>query len=129
MGLIQKVFGGIFAFVGSLFGVVGKVFGIGKKSEYFLELDDAASGAAPAKATPAPAPQEAKPAAAAPAKVAAAAPAPASTPAPAPKIVTPAGVTFAPNYLVTSGNTSRRRPGACMTSYVSMAKKSKARTV
>ncbi len=40
MGLIKKLFGGIFALLGGTLGFFGKVLGIGK-SKYFLELDDA----------------------------------------------------------------------------------------
>lgn len=39
MGLIQKIFGGIFGFIASLFGSIAKVFGLGK-SEFFMELTD-----------------------------------------------------------------------------------------
>lgn len=40
MGLIKKIFGGIFGFIGGIFGFIGKLFGLGKKSEYYLEIDD-----------------------------------------------------------------------------------------
>lgn len=40
MGLINKLLGGLFAFLGGLFGAIGKTVGLGKKSEYFLELEE-----------------------------------------------------------------------------------------
>ncbi|MGG6297425.1 hypothetical protein ACQ4M4_23775 [Leptolyngbya sp. AN02str] len=54
MGLIKKLLGGLFAFVGGLFGGLAKVAGLGKKSEYFLEAEPApASAAKSADAKPA----------------------------------------------------------------------------
>ncbi|MGF1457966.1 MAG: hypothetical protein ACFBSG_02970 [Leptolyngbyaceae cyanobacterium] len=36
MGLLKKIFGGIFGLIGGIF----KIFGFGKKGEYFLELEE-----------------------------------------------------------------------------------------
>jgi len=45
MGLIKSIFGGIFGLIGSILGSVAKIFGLGKKGEFFMELDE---GSAPA---------------------------------------------------------------------------------
>lgn len=145
MGFIQKLLGGIFSFLGSLFGAVAKLLGL-KKSEYFLEMDDAqgTQAAAPPAAKPAPAekaaetpapavaaaatPAETSAAAAAPA-TAAAAPAPApAAPAPKPSAPEPAKETiFAANFaLQMSGQNGRRRPGPSMNYFRDMAKQVKA---
>ncbi|MEM0981096.1 MAG: hypothetical protein AAGH78_12585, partial [Cyanobacteria bacterium P01_H01_bin.58] len=49
MGLIQKIFGGIFGFIAGLFGSIAKVFGLGK-SGFYMELSDDESAAAASKA-------------------------------------------------------------------------------
>jgi hypothetical protein len=137
MGFIKNLFGGIFSFLAGIF----KIF---KKSEYYLEASEAASGIeTPAPAETAPTKKEkAKKAKAAsedavdesmngkvadPATaVAAAAPV---TPAPSPAAPQPtqaAPVLFAPNYLVNAGSaTSRRRPGPSLTRFKNMAKQVK----
>lgn len=47
MGFIKKIFGGIFALLGGIL----KIFGIGKKGEFYMELDEAnAPASEPAKA-------------------------------------------------------------------------------
>lgn len=146
-GLINFI-KGIFSAIFGVFG--GKKDGAtkAKKSKgYFLELDDtkgqeaaapAATTAAPA-ANPAPAaataapkasPRQEKLAALANNAASAAAPAPAApAPAPAPvapKKPVPTEVNFATKYLVPENTTARRRPGANMTSYLSMARQVKA---
>lgn len=61
MGLIKKAFGAIFGLIGSIFkGALG-IFGIGKKSGYFLELDESQdSEPAPKPAAEQPKPEPAK---------------------------------------------------------------------
>lgn len=121
MGFIKSIFG----IIGGVFKTILSVFGIGKKSEFFMELDEStsASVAAPAEA-PAPAPAAAK----AVAEPAAASPAPVVTapkPAPvAPQVAKPAASvpSFAANYLVGSTMPSRRRPGPSMSPFRDMAK-------
>lgn len=144
MGFIKSLFGGIFGFIGRLLGL--------NKSDYVLDLGESdtakaepakAAKAEPTKAakaepTKVEAKKEAKPE---PAKVEAkkeAKPAPAKVeakkeakPAPAPKPAAtkaktepvPAG--FAPNYLMPAVTSTRRRPGANMSSYLSMARQMK----
>ncbi|WP_199247663.1 hypothetical protein [[Phormidium] sp. ETS-05] len=124
----------------------------GKKSEYYLEIEEAkGTGAAStpkaapaakpeAKAAPAPeAKSEAKaapaPAAKSEAKAAApkakTAPAPASAPvappkpAPAPQKAPEPVSGFATNYLMPNATTPRRRPGANMSSFLGMAQQMK----
>ncbi len=137
-GFIKNLFAGIFGFLGNLFGF--------KKTEYFLDLDDSqgskdAKPSQPAKAEPAKAQaQEQKAAApgaakAEPAKATAAKPAQkaaqpataaqngqAAKPAAPAKAPEPAVSGFATRYLVTASNGSRRRPGANMSSYLTMAR-------
>ncbi|TAE61664.1 MAG: hypothetical protein EAZ76_10985 [Nostocales cyanobacterium] len=123
-GFIKKLIGGIFGFLGGLFG---------KKNEFYLELKEEAGETA---AAPAPAPkaepatvttaepvkaekaqpakvEKAKPAKPEPVKAAKAEPAPA------------AETTFAPKYLLSTGSSSRRRPGANMNSFLDMARQVK----
>lgn len=45
MGLIKKIFGGIFALIGGIFGAILKPLGIGKR-EFYMELDESASAVA-----------------------------------------------------------------------------------
>lgn len=139
MGVIKKLFGALFSFLGSIF----KIFNIFKKSEYFLEADAAQSGGGANKASdekPAPtvttATAAAKPATATSTELAAsttsaaakskasepakAKPTPApSAPAPAAAAPTPAKPAptpqpagpkvFAPDYLISPGSTGGRR--------------------
>jgi hypothetical protein len=131
-GFLQKLFGGIFAFLGNLLQLPFKLFK--PKTEFFLEYDEATSAPqggngklaqakTPAKATKTPD----KAPAAAPAPVAAA-----PTPVPVVPVVpvktAPASNgTFAPTYLnpaVTASN-GRRRPGATMNSFLEMARQAK----
>jgi hypothetical protein len=131
MGLIKSIFGLIGGLVKAIIGLVG----IGKKSEFYMELNEADSGSPAQAAEP-----EAKPAAKSVAKPAAAPVAPASTveksaPAPMPtpvavvappKPAAPAAPvpSFAANYLMTAGPSlpRRRRPGPSMSSFKDMAK-------
>ncbi len=159
MGFIKKIFGAIFGLIASLL----KVVGVGKKSEYFLEIDD--SQANPSSNQSQPAENQAQSAKTE--EVASSSPAPAaiatdaasqngSQPSPQPTAqasaqataeqnepiavltqngATPqpmpvaaatesnADATFAPEYLNPAKNqTRRRRPGANMGSFMSMAK-------
>lgn len=152
MGLIKKIFGAIFGLIGSIIGAVLGVFGVGKKSEFFLELDDADSGAkgnAAAENTAAPA--EASAPQAAPAQTSAPAasssPAPEKTSSPAPQqqpkpaaepapLATPAAKrakpapdagTFATDYLVNPrlSTGSRRKPGPSLSPFKDLARQVK----
>ncbi len=138
-GLINFI-KGIFSAIFGIFGGKKEGAAKAKKSKgYFLELDDAKGVEAPAQpaaaaATPAPAtasqasPRQEKRAALANAAQAQAAPAPAPAapaPAPAPKKPVPTEVNFATKYLVPANTGGRRRPGANMTSYLSMARQVK----
>lgn len=148
MGFIKKIFGAIFGLISSLL----KVVGVGKKSEYFLEIDDSnatppASQARPANteetaistpepaaiATATPSPNGSQPSVQPDPQVAAAQDEPiavltqnGATPAPMPVAAAAASdsnSTFAPEYLNPARNqTRRRRPGANMGSFMSMAK-------
>ncbi|NJN20951.1 MAG: hypothetical protein HC812_06825 [Leptolyngbya sp. RL_3_1] len=134
MGLIKNVVGAISGLVGTLFSAILGIFGLGKKSEYFLEFDEAAAAPAPksAPATPAAAPAEAKPAKAS-AKAEKVAPAPVAVAAApqsqASKPASPAegGLTFATDFLVNPrlSNTSRRRPGPSLSPFTDMVKEMK----
>lgn len=137
-----------------MIAMVGKILGLGKKSDYFLEFDEAKSAASaptePAKKSePAPVKTEAPKAEAvepkkekaakqakakkaekpkaekAPAPVAATvAPEPVKEPAPLNSgiVPTPAGMTFASDYLMPKPKASRRRPGPSMTMFKDMAR-------
>ncbi|MEM6519320.1 MAG: hypothetical protein AAF722_08310 [Cyanobacteria bacterium P01_C01_bin.70] len=48
MGLIKKIFGGIFGLIGGIFGAIGRIFGFGKKDDFFMELDETAQPVAEA---------------------------------------------------------------------------------
>jgi predicted lipid-binding transport protein (Tim44 family) len=151
MGLIKKLFGSIFAFIGGIFGFISKLLGIGGKSEYFLELDSpdqpassnkqgdkkananasaSQQSAAPAKpesakATASPAKSEASPSAGNPAKPATTQPKAESKSARpiAPQHAEPVLTTFAPNFMLSVGSQNgRRRPGPNMNMYLDMAK-------
>ncbi|MBD2108847.1 hypothetical protein [Nodosilinea sp. FACHB-13] len=152
MGLIKSIFGAIFGLLGGIFKTVGGLVGLGKKSEFFMELDESESSAQPAPALTAPAKAESV---AAPAKAAtnalakvsekattkapakalakAAAKAPAKA-APAPALVAmapaePAPTAFASTYLTTVGTSlpRRRRPGPSLSPFLNMAKQVKTR--
>jgi hypothetical protein len=138
MGLIKKLLGGLFSFLGGL----GKLLGLGKSSEYFLEAEPSSSAAAAAPvAEAAPATTEAPVAAPAPAAAvaavappatdvtsngkapAAAAPAPVPTAKPTPEDKPAADQTFAPNFVVLSSSRSgRRRPGPSLNPFLDMAR-------
>ncbi|MFQ4137622.1 hypothetical protein PGN35_014995 [Nodosilinea sp. PGN35] len=142
MGLIKSIFGTIFGLIGGIFKSVSGLIGLGKKSEFFMELDESDSNAQPA-AQMAPAKAEAQPEAAAPAKVTTPAPAKAATKtaAKAPKKETPAPAVaakapaepvptaFASTYLTSVGTAlpRRRRPGPSLSPFMDMAKQVKAR--
>jgi hypothetical protein len=131
MGLIKSIFG----LIGGIFKALGGLVGLGNKSEFYMEIDEAAAGSQPARAASAPAPVKAEPTAKA--EPLAAAPAPAKTasvktaPAPAPIAVAAAPVPtgFASNYLTSVGTTmpSRRRPGPSLSPFRDMAKQVKTR--
>lgn len=133
MGLLKKIFAAVFGLISSLLRLVG----IGKKSDYFLELD--------ASQTPAPAEASAdfpvaetqtEPAIEAPVTEAAAAVATTTTaetkapaaPAPSAPKAEPApapAMTFAPDYLLPTASSKRRRPGANMGAFMDLAKQVK----
>jgi predicted lipid-binding transport protein (Tim44 family) len=125
MGLIKSIFGAIFGLIGGIFKTIGGLVGLGKKSEFYMELNEADSSSLPATpSTSAPAakaeaaPAQAKTAAPATApKTAAPAPAPAAPAAPVP-------TAFASNYLTIVGTSqsSRRRPGPSLSPFRDMAK-------
>lgn len=110
MNLLKKLFGAIFG----LFGAIAKLFGLGKKGEFYIELDDnRAAPAAPPTPTKAtePAPTSESAAAPQPAQAVAAAPTPV---APAPAEPTPTPVPYT--------RFTRRRPGANMAAFLNMAR-------
>ena len=126
MGFIKKIFGGIFA----LFGSILKVFGIGKKGEFYMELDDSTPAAsAPVSETttqtPAPASQEMT-----------STPEPrvlsqntdSGTVVPTPAVETqpkvPTVTNFATDYLVNPriNNSPRRRPGPSVSPFKEMVR-------
>jgi hypothetical protein len=130
MGIIKKIFGGIFSFLGGIL----KIFGIGK-SDYYMEADNMAPSApaAPPAPKPEPTPAKADPPAKAEASApkpapapqpAASVPQPASTPAPAPALME----TFAPKFLTPTSNGKRRRPGPSLGSFMDMARQVKTPT-
>jgi predicted lipid-binding transport protein (Tim44 family) len=138
MGLIKSIFGAIFGLLGGIFKTVSGLVGLGKKSEFFMELDESDSSTQPAAALPASAESGAAPAKAAsktPAKASAkaATKAPAkAAPAPAPVVTAPAQpvpTAFASTYLTTVGTSMprRRRPGPSLSPFLDMAKQVKAR--
>ncbi|HIK34841.1 MULTISPECIES: hypothetical protein [unclassified Thermosynechococcus] len=113
MNLVKKLFGAIFG----LFGAIAKLFGLGKKSEFYIELDESTAAPAalstPTKAAePAPTPE---PAAPQPAQPVAAAPTSVAT---APAEPTPTPVTPSVPYT----RFARRRPGANMAAFLNMAR-------
>jgi hypothetical protein len=142
MGFINKLLGGVFAFIGGIFGTITKLLGLGQKSEYFLEADDE-KGRTPATPEPqlqttqkieAPAPAAKEtvelevPATSASlnGKVEVSKEAFAAAPEnPAPIPEEPAVKTFAPNFLVGTTPSRRRRPGPSLTPFLDMAKNMK----
>lgn len=138
MGLIKSIFGAIFGLIGGIFKTVGGLVGLGKKSEFFMELDESDGSSQPAAPTPA-APAVAKAEAIAPPKAAAKAPAKASAKAPAkvdpaPALVAtapaePVPTAFASTYLTSVGTVfpRRRRPGPSLSPFMDMAKQVKVR--
>lgn len=127
MGLIKNIFGAIFGLIGGLLGAITGVFKKGKKSEFFLELDEAASDAQQAiLETASNAVDKVLPAKSE--KAAAAKPAVAEAPAPAkPAPVKPAVPVgnFATDYLVTPNASSRRRPGPSLSPFRDLARQVK----
>ncbi|WJI24493.1 hypothetical protein MZ909_02100 [Thermosynechococcus sp. B0] len=107
MNLLKKLFGAIFG----LLGAIAKLFGLGKKGEFYIELDKSTAAPAapptPTKAVePAPTPEPA------------AAPQPAQPVATAPAAPTPTPVTPSVPYT----RFARRRPGANMAAFLNMAR-------
>lgn len=116
MVLLKKIFAGLFGLLASL----GKLVGIGKKGEFFVEMEPTPDHASPKQAVETVIEQKPKekaaPAASKPQPVAVAAVAPSSAkPAePAPKAEPPAAT-------VPYAQFARRRPGANMAGFLSMA--------
>ncbi|HIK46653.1 MAG TPA: hypothetical protein IGR64_17520 [Leptolyngbyaceae cyanobacterium M65_K2018_010] len=126
------MFGAIFGLIGGIFKAIGGLIGGSKKSEFFLELDEAKTGSLPeAEVTPAAQPSPTTTAEPATVKTVANAPAPASVvPAAAPPAPPAAPVSgFATTYLTTAGTAlpRRRRPGPSLSPFMDMAKQVKAR--
>jgi hypothetical protein len=136
MGLIKNIVGAIFGIISGIVKSVLGIFGIGKKSEYYLEADEADSSSAlqekPQAATKQEQPTPAQENASAPAQATKTeAPAAEAKPAPAPKPVPvqpkpePIG-SFATNYLnAPSSSKGRRRPGPSLSPFKEMAKQVK----
>jgi hypothetical protein len=150
MGVIKQLIGGLFAFLGGFLKGLLSLVGIGKKSEYFLEYEDANAKSAtnlPTSSTPAKLESaKAEPSKAEPVKATTSQAKPAPTKsvkaeslngktptatvetAPAPQPVAVASKpeseqTFAPNFLITpSSNNGRRRPGPSLNRFMDMAK-------
>lgn len=119
MGLIKKIFGAIFGVIKAIFGI----FGLGKKSEYYLEADDAEPSKPQAQP---PAVQDEKPAAAAKAGASTAKAEPQAAPAPKPVPVQPKPEpvgNFSTDYLMApAANRGRRRPGPSLSPFKDLAK-------
>jgi hypothetical protein len=122
MGIIKKIFGGIFAFLGGIL----KIFGIGQ-SEYFMEADDITPSV---PATP-PAPTL-DPVASAevetPAKIDVPAPIAPTPSLPQPESTPVLMETFAPKFLTPTSTGKRRRPGPSLGSFMDMARQVKTPT-
>jgi hypothetical protein len=137
MGFIKTIFGSIFGLIGGLFKAIVGIFGIGKKSEFYLEADDADGGSSPAVAPQDVAPPATPKSATEPAAVTPAASTPAAAPAPAQPEAPVAAVApapakpepvgnFATDYLNgSSGTMTRRRPGPSLSPFKDMAKQVK----
>jgi hypothetical protein len=138
MGLIKSIFGAIFGLIGGIFKTVGGLVGLGKKSEFFLEADEATEASLPAadpvpaaktevKAAEAPAatkaPTESKTAAKSKTAVKSA---PAPTPVAA-AVAEPVPTGFASTYLNSPSTAGRRRPGPSLSPFRDMAKQVKVR--
>lgn len=138
MGLIKNIFGAIFGVIGGIFKTIFGIFGLGKKSEYYLEADDADSGNKPQEqpqaavkenqSAAAPAAKESSPAPAPATKTEASAPeakpesAPSLKPVPVEPKPEPVG-NFATEYLnAPSANMGRRRPGPSLSPFKDLAK-------
>lgn len=136
MGLVKNIFAAIFGIIGSVLkGILG-VFGIGKKSEFYLELDDAAINNSPALEAPSQPPAPSKTEAATVTKAQAEPEPEVSTPQPSPAAAPqasapsakPASVpSFSANYLGGTGGVAmkRRRPGPSMSPFMDLAKQVK----
>ncbi|ATS17788.1 hypothetical protein BRW62_02415 [Parathermosynechococcus lividus PCC 6715] len=111
MGLLKKLFGAIFG----LFAALGKLLGLGKKGEFYVELEPTAPSPTPV-AAPEPSPAVATPKPD-PAPVAAAAAVEPPPAAPAPAQATASEVSSRPYTQF-----ARRRPGANMASFLAMAR-------
>ncbi|AFY61057.1 hypothetical protein [Synechococcus sp. PCC 6312] len=114
MAILKKLFSALFGFLGGLLG-------LGKKSGYYLELDEAKS----VPKAPAPAAETSAPVA--PVKVETPAPTPNPLNLPAPTVTTnPEPLTTAPEApAVPYFQFARRRPGANMKSFLELAKQVK----
>ncbi|MGD1941493.1 MAG: hypothetical protein ACFB0G_09275 [Leptolyngbyaceae cyanobacterium] len=133
MGLIKTIFGGIFGLIGGIFGGIAGIFGIGKKGEYFMELDEAN---APATTTTSPAQPAAEPAPAVASTTTQESPAQPAPPAMSQQTATPAKpaqvtqpqaalvTNFATDYLVNPriNRSPRRRPGPSMSPFKDMVR-------
>ncbi|MEB3288308.1 MAG: hypothetical protein VKI82_00235 [Leptolyngbya sp.] len=125
MGLIKSIFG----IIGGVFQAILSVFGLGKKSEFFMELDESAAPAA-APAAPEPAKTVTEPVTAPATAPVAASPAPAVAPAPKPAPAaapTTSAPSFAATYLTGPTMPRRRRPGPSLSPFRDMAKQVQAR--
>ncbi len=148
MGLIKTIFGGVFGLIGSLFKAIAGIFGLGKKGEFYMELE-ADQSASPAAATPStPAPQPAASETAAPVAETQSPAAASTKTAPEPRVISqasssgnpvvskpvvevsqpasPVATNFATDYLVNpkTNSTPRRRPGPSVSPFKDMGKKS-----
>jgi hypothetical protein len=137
MGLVKNIFGTIFGLFGSILKAIGGVVGLGKKSEFYLEVDEAGTGSSPVTeevpsaeqtataVAKAEAPSPATPAATSPQAVAPAVSAPTQlTPVAQPATPKPAPVgNFATDYLTAPAAEMkrRRRPGPSLSSFREMA--------
>lgn len=140
MGLIKNIFGSVFGVIGGIIGAIAGIFGGGKKSEFFLELDDSGSAAPaiqPAKAEAAQSVDKTKSVAktvpAAIEKGATVKPAAANKksepakPVAAPVAASePATVAFASEYLIRPRSSARRRPGPSLSPFMDLARQVKA---
>lgn len=141
MGFIKKIFG----LISSIFKAIAGVFGLGKKGEFYMELDGTDQPAAPAAAESSPAPQ-ASAATSAPASNEPPSSEPQMTEVPEPRVVSqasnstnpvvskpvveapqptaPAVTNFATDYLVNprTNNIPRRRPGPSVSPFKEMVK-------
>ncbi|NER83193.1 MAG: hypothetical protein F6K42_27300 [Leptolyngbya sp. SIO1D8] len=130
MGLIKKIFGGIFALIGGVFGGIAKVLGFGKKGDFYMELDESGAPQSPAPVStnnksamveevPAKASKVSK-------KAAPADPSPNAAPSASPQPTPTVSqlTNFATDYLVNPklGQAPRRRPGPSVSPFKEMAK-------